>query len=139
VPRASKTELTIAHLSPDRRLECPPELGGLEAEIFRQTVASVPLRHFAADDLAFLCAYCRAAALERRASEELAARATVGDQPSPWLAVRDRSAVTMLRYAVRLRLGARAREPVHQRSGKANPKSERQPSYYEIMERERER
>jgi hypothetical protein len=141
VPRPAKAELAIAHLSVDRRLECPPELSGVEAEIFRQTVASMPLRHFAAEDLPLLCAHSRAVALERRAAEELAVGATCagGTLPSPWLAVRDRSAQTLLRYAVRLRLGPRAREPVHQRSGTSNPKSNRPPSYYEIMEREREK
>jgi phage terminase small subunit len=136
VPRLSKAALTIARLSADRRLECPPELGGVEAEIFRQTIASMPIRHFAAEDSVLLCAYCRAAALERHAAEELAARATVGDQPSPWLAVRDRSVLTMLRLAVRLRLGPRARDHnVRVRAVKEG--TARQPSYYELMGRER--
>ena len=64
MPRQSQASLSIAHLSPHSRLVCPPELGGVEAEIFR--------------DLPLLCAYARAAALERRAAEELQAGAVVG-------------------------------------------------------------
>jgi hypothetical protein len=38
----------------------PSELGGIEAAIFKQTVASVATGHFAPEDMALLCAYARA-------------------------------------------------------------------------------
>jgi uncharacterized membrane protein len=62
-------------------------LGGVEAEKFPHTVAGVPPDHFAAEDVPLLTAYCRAAALERRAAEELVVGATIGSQPSPWLSI----------------------------------------------------
>jgi hypothetical protein len=129
MPRQSITELTFT--TPDHRLDPPHELRDLEAEIFRETVASVPPEHFAADDLRFLCAYCRTAAMERRASEELTTAPVCADgiTPSPWLKLRDQSALTMLRHAVRLRLGARARSSSQRTAGM---KKYRSPSYYEI-------
>jgi hypothetical protein len=86
-------------------------LGEIEAAIFRQTVASVPYEHFSAEDLGLLCAYSRAMALERRASDELAACATIGDQASPWLDVYGTAVRAVSTYAVRLRLGPKARRP----------------------------
>jgi phage terminase small subunit len=131
VPRKSKAELSLVHLTPGRRLEPPPELGGIEREIFLQTVAAVAFDHFASEDLPLLTAYCRAAALERRAAEELAAGATVGNQPSPWLAVHASAIRSLERLSVRLRLGPRSRNPTNRRS----VKGARRPSYYATMER----
>jgi len=74
MPRRSTASLTVAAFAPDRgRLGPPPELGGVEADVFRQTVASVSADYFAAENMTLLCAYARAAALERRAAEELQA------------------------------------------------------------------
>ena len=134
MPRESQAALTIAHLNPGRRLEPPPELGGIEAEIFRQTVASVAVDHFQPEDMTLLCAYCRAVALERRAAEELRACAVVSDRVSPWLAVHTQMARTMMQLSVRLRLGPRSREPNNRRRA---AKSKAPPSYYETMERSR--
>ena len=89
MPRRSSAALTIASFAPGlKRLEPPPELGGVELDIFRQTVASVPASHFQPEDLVLLCAYARAAALERRAAEELQASAVVGSQPRPMVGLR---------------------------------------------------
>jgi hypothetical protein len=61
MPRRSTTSLTIAAFSAGpRRLEAPPELGGIEAEILRATVGAVALDHFQPQDLRLLCAYARA-------------------------------------------------------------------------------
>jgi hypothetical protein len=52
MPRRSSASLTVAAFNADaRRLDCPAELSGLEAEILRQTVASVTPNHFAAEDM----------------------------------------------------------------------------------------
>ena len=104
MPRQSQASLSIAHLSPHSRLVCPPDLGGVEAEIFRATVAAAPANHFAAEDLP-LCAYCRAIALERRSAEELQAGAVVGSQASPWLAVHASAVRSLSTLSTRLRLG----------------------------------
>jgi phage terminase small subunit len=136
VPRPNQFSLTVAHSGPGaRRLEPPLELGdGIESEIWRATVAAVPASHFALEDRPLLAAYCRAAALERRASEELMVAAVVNGAPSPWLAVAAITVQTMLRLATRLRLGPRAREPANRRRAKPGPP----PSVYdEMMERDR--
>ena len=84
MPRRSNASLTIAAFSPGlRRLEPPPELGEVEARVFRETVAALAIDHFQAEDLPLLCAYARAVVLERRAAEELAVMATVGEVASP--------------------------------------------------------
>jgi hypothetical protein len=134
MPRRSIAELRIAHLTPEpRRLVVPPELGGIEAEIFRQTVAAVPASHFQAEDLTLLCAYARAAALERRAAEELATGAVVGSMPSPWLQVHASAVRSLSALTVRLRLGPRSRDPNNRRAARSGPP----PSYYDTMERDR--
>jgi hypothetical protein len=85
MPHRSNAELTVASLMPGlRRLNRPPDLGGVEAAIFRRTVAAVPASHFAAEDMVLLCACPRTAALERRAAGALQASAVVSGQPSPW-------------------------------------------------------
>ena len=130
MPRRSEASLTIAHIGPGpRRLEPPAELGEIEAAIFRQTVASVPYEHFTAEDMGLLCAYCRALALERRASDELAATATVGSQASPWLAVYATAVRAVSTYAVRLRLGPKSRHPNNSRR---MSKPTAPPSYYDL-------
>lgn len=129
MPRRSAASLSIVAIGP-RKLEAPPELGegSIEREIFMGTVASVAADHFAAEDLALLCAYSRACALERRASEELAACAVVGDRPSPWLDVHASAVRAMSTLTIRLRLGPRSRSH-HTRTAKPGPA----PSYYEQM------
>jgi hypothetical protein len=67
--------------------------------IFRQTVASVAPGHFAPADMVLLCAYARAAALERRAFEQANAAAHAS-------AVKSLAALS-----VRLRIGPRSRAP----------------------------
>jgi phage terminase small subunit len=129
VPRASKAALTIAHVGP-RHLEPPSELGEVEAAIFRQTVASVATNHFAAEDLTLLCAYARTAALERHAAEELAIEATVGSQPSPWLAVHASAVRSLMALSVRLRIGPRSRAPSNNRRRSAKSGT---PSYYDLQ------
>jgi phage terminase small subunit len=104
-------------------------LGGVEAEIFRHVVASVPAEHFQAEDLHLLAAYSRAAALERRAAEELQACAVVGSQPSPWLAVHASAVRSLAALATKLRLGPRSRNPNNRRAAKSGAT----PSYYETM------
>ena len=52
MPHPSNAELTVASLMPGlRRLNRPPDLGGVEAAIFRRTVAAVPASRFAAEDM----------------------------------------------------------------------------------------
>jgi hypothetical protein len=127
LPRRSSAALTVAAFSPGlKRLE-PPELGGVEFDIFRQTAASVPASHFQPEDLVLLCAYARAATLERRATEELQASAVVGSQPSPWLAVHASAVRSLSTLTVRLRLGPRSRDPNHQRTAKVKASQ----SYYD--------
>jgi phage terminase small subunit len=125
--------LSLAHIGP-RRIEPPAELGegSIEREIFRQTVASVPPAHFQPEDLTLLAAYCRAAALERRASDELAARGIVGDRASPWLAVYAEAVRAVSTLTVRLRLGPKARQPDRRAATPGTP-----PSYYDLQAMER--
>jgi hypothetical protein len=127
MPRKSEPDLSIAAIGP-RRLEPPPELGTMEAEIFRQTVASVPPQHFAGDDLPILAEYCRTAAIARRAAEALAISPVAGDRVSPYLEVHKVTARTAMALSVRLRIGARSRS-TNTRRGKATAA----PSYYDLM------
>jgi phage terminase small subunit len=130
MPRRSEASLTIAHIGPGpRRLEPPAELGEVEAAIFRKVVAGVPHDHFSAEDSDLLSAYCRALALERRASDELATAATVGSQASPWLAVYATAMRVIVTMAVRLRLGPKARHPNNTRR---MSKPTVPPSYYDL-------
>jgi phage terminase small subunit len=128
--RRSTASLTIAHLTPGpHRLAAPPELAGVEAEVFRSTVAAVSPSHFTGEDMPLLAAYCRACALERRASEELAVAATVGATPSPWLAVHASAVRTLALLSTRLRIGPRSRDPSNRRPAKTGAS----PSYYDQM------
>ena len=69
MPRASKASALVLVPAAGGWLEPPLELGKIQAAIFRRTVAAVAV---AAEDMVLLlCAYARAAALERRAVEEL--------------------------------------------------------------------
>jgi hypothetical protein len=129
MPRRSQASLSIAAFTPDlRRLEPPPELGGVEAEIFRLTVNSVAATHFQAEDLPLLCAYARAAALERRAAEELQA-----GHASPWLAVYGVAMRAVSTLSVRLRIGARSRS-----TNTRSPKPGLPPSAYDLMRGQRD-
>ena len=132
MPRRLNAPLTIASFMPGlRRLEPPPELGEVEAKVFRETIASAAVDHFQTEDLPLLAAYARAVVLERRAAEELAIAATVGEVPSPWLAVHTQMVRTLLQLTVRLRIGPRSRAPSNNRRP-AKPVSP--PSYYDTME-----
>jgi phage terminase small subunit len=112
MPRQPQLTLSVAHIGPGaQRLAPPAELGKIEAAIFKQVVASVPYEHFCAENVALLCAYSRAMALERRASEELAASAVVGRAPSPWVAVHSAAIRSISTLAVRLRIGPKSRHP----------------------------
>jgi hypothetical protein len=130
MPRRSSASLSLAAFNADaRRLDCPAELSGIEAEIFRQTVASVSAGHFVAEDLVLLTQFARSAALARRASEELMVSATVGSVVSPWLAVHQSATKTMMQLSVRLRIGPRSRTPDdRRRSAQVGPTS-----YYDQM------
>jgi phage terminase small subunit len=132
MPRQSQASLALAHIGP-RRQEPPPELGegSIEREIFRQVVASVAPAHFQPEDMTLLCAYCRAAALERRSAEELAAGAVVGGSPSPWLAVHASAVRSLSTLTVRLRLGPRSRDPNNRRR---MAKAMAPPIYYDQMD-----
>jgi hypothetical protein len=131
MPRRSSASLTVAAFSPGlRRLDPPPELGGIEREIFIETVAAAPAGHFTAEDMRLLCAFARACALERRAGEELQAGAVAGSTPSPWLAVHNSAINSLTKLTVRLRLGPRSRDLNHLRTKKTAPSL----SYYDTME-----
>jgi phage terminase small subunit len=130
MPRQSQGALTLAHIDP-RRLEPPTEFteGSIERAIFKATVASVPSNHFQPEDAVLLAAYCRAASLERRASEELSVRGILGDRASPWLVVYAEAVRALSTLTIRLRLGPKARQPDRRRTAKATAP----PSYYDLM------
>ena len=131
MPRRSTASLLIAHLSPlAGRLQPPAELGAVEAEVFRATVAAAPQSHFAAEDLPLLCAYARAVMFERRAAEELAAGAVVGSQPSPWLAIHGQMVRAISQLSIRLRIGPKSRAPSNNRRRAG---SGRAPSAYDTL------
>jgi phage terminase small subunit len=114
VPRtssAARSVLNLTALSP--RLQPPPELGGLEREVFVATVAALDSHHFEAADVVLLCAYCRAAALERRAAEELQVCAVEDGAPSPWLKVHASAVRSLASLATKLKLSPQARKPNH--------------------------
>jgi hypothetical protein len=130
MPRVSTASLTVASFTGAQRLACPPELAGIEGEVFKLTVASVSPHHFTAEDMPLLCAYARACALERRAAEELQAGATVGSVPSPWLQVYATAVRSVAQLSTRLRLGPRSRDPTSRRR---SAKTTAPPSYYDTL------
>jgi phage terminase small subunit len=129
MPRQSKASLSVVSIGPPRpHFPPPPELGGLERETWLQVVAGTDPGHFQASDSVLLAAFCRAAALERRASEELSVCAVVGSTPSPWLLIHKSAAHSLADLATRLRLTPKSRTP-GQRAGRKGPP----PSYYDTM------
>jgi hypothetical protein len=118
--------------TPRPRLLPPPEMGGIEQKIWTEVVSGADSEHFQVSDAPLLSAYVRAAALERRASEELAVSAVVDGMPSPWLAVHASAVRSLTALAVKLRLSPKARTP-GQRAGKRGPA----PSYYDMMDKHR--
>jgi phage terminase small subunit len=130
LPRRTNPSLTIAYLAPSLdRLRPPADLGEVESEVFRQTVAAAPLDHFASEDLPLLSAYCRAVVLERTASAELATGAVIGSVPSPWLAVHAQMVRALSQLTVRLRIGPRSRAPSNNRRAAGG----RTPSAYDLL------
>lgn len=125
----SRASLMVLPGGRARTLEPPAEFtaGSVERQIFVETVLSVPDGHFAGEDRVLLAEYCRASALARRASEELAASAVVGSVPSPWLAVHGSAVRSMATLSTRLRLGPRSRS---QNTRKGKPVSA--PSWYDL-------
>jgi phage terminase small subunit len=107
-------------------------MGGIELQIWTEVVSGADSEHFQASDAPLLAAYCRAAALERRAAEELAVSAVAHGAPSPWLAVHKSAVHSLMEVAVKLRLTPKARTP-GQRAGKRGPP----PSYYDMMDQQR--
>jgi hypothetical protein len=103
------------------------------AQIFRETVASVPPGHFQAEDAVLLTAYSRTAVFARQAAAELAANPLVNGKVSPWLATHTTHVRLLAQLAIRLKLGPRARRPDARRATK--PTSP--PSYYDLMAREK--
>jgi hypothetical protein len=132
VPHSRDHKASLTVLPGGRRvLEPPPEFtaGSIERRIFVETVLSVPPEHFAPEDRVLLSEYCSAAAMAKRASEELAVSAVAGAMPSPWLAVHASAVRSMATLAVRLRLGPRSRSHNVRKSTK--PVSA--PSYYDLI------
>jgi phage terminase small subunit len=114
-----------------RPLEPPADFtaGSIERAIWVETTLAVPPEHFSPEDFVLLAEYCRAAAMARRASEELAAGAVAGSMPSPWLAVHASAVRSLATLSVRLRLGPRSRSNNTRRSKMPLTK----PSYYELQ------
>jgi phage terminase small subunit len=102
--------------------------GGLEREVWLEVVAGAAPDHFDNSDRVLLAAYCRAGALERRASDELAVSAIAGEQPSPWLQVHASAVRALTALSVRLRLSPKSRTPSQRATRKGPP-----PSYYDQM------
>jgi phage terminase small subunit len=115
-----------------KRLEPPADVQGIDRDIFKATVASLPASHFLPEDTEMLRAYCAAAAMARRAAAEMQASPLAGDKPSPWLKVHTTAIRSMAQMSVRLRLGARSRDHNVRSAKPVSP-----PSYYEIMEQKR--
>src|SRR5262245_41405083 len=121
MPRRSTAELSVlSFMAPRTRLSPPPEMGRIEQKIWMEVVSGADSEHFQASDAPLLGAYCRAAALERRASEELAVAAVAHGTPSPWLEVHASAVRSMTALAVKLRLSPKARTP-GQRAGRRGP------------------
>jgi hypothetical protein len=133
LPRTSQAAaLAIPRISRVDRLAPPAELGEAEARVFRQTVAAAPPDYFRSEDLVLLCAYVRAAVLERLAAEQLAAAMAAGSASKPLLAVYAQVSKTLMNLTVRLLIGPRSRAPSNnrRRAGKADGAL----SYYDVMD-----
>jgi len=131
MPRISAAAAAMPHVSP-MRLAPPAELGEAERVVFRQTVAGVRPDHFLPEDIVLLASYARAACIERKAAEVVAAApgAPTHDELAAW---RDASKI-LLALSIRLRIGPRARDN-HPR-----PRSFRAPavvSYYDLAPSQR--
>jgi P27 family predicted phage terminase small subunit len=126
MPRRSAAELSV--ILPGRiipRLRPPPDLTPGERETFLAIVGSVPAAKFQPSDVFLLCAYVRAIAMEREASQRLREEGAVvtgpnGPKASPWLQVLDRATKTLATLSVRLRLSPQGRSPtIPTRPGRA--------------------
>jgi hypothetical protein len=119
MPRRSAASLSVLSVvGPEPRLLPPPEMGGIERQIWMQVVAGTGPNHFQASDAPLLGAYVRACALERRASDELAISVVQNGAPSSWLAVHGSAVRSMVSSAVKLRQSPKGRTP-GQRAGEA--------------------
>jgi hypothetical protein len=130
MPRQSEAALSLAHIGPvSRRLEPPAELGEIEAATFRQTVASMPLEHFAPEDVSLLVAYSQAAVLAQKAAAELAAHPVVDGRVSPWLTIQKEQVRLLAQLSVRLKIGPKSRRPDSRRAGRPMAA----PDAYEVL------
>jgi hypothetical protein len=89
------------------RLKPPDDLDGETRTIFLDLVLAASPTHFEPVDRPLLCAYCRAAALERQASAAIAENIAAAT-PS-LLAVQAQATKTMHDLSMRLRLSPQAR------------------------------
>ena len=108
------------------RIRPPPDLDPKARAIFLDLVAAARAEHFQAVDLPLLCAFCRAAAIEREAAAAIMA------QPSaaPALLETYKAATAVMRtLAVRLRIGPQSR------AGHTNPRTRRAAplSYFDVQ------
>jgi phage terminase small subunit len=123
--RKSSDALAAPSFGPER-VRPPPDLDPKARAIFVEIIAAARPEHFQPVDSALLCAYCRAAAIEREAAAAIMAQPAA----APALLETYKAAATVMRtLAVRLRIGPQSR------SGHTNPRMRKaEPtSYYDRM------
>ena len=115
----------VSPVEPVERLRPPAFLAPEEAEVFADIIAATSARHFRPSDLPLLTAYAQAIATQRMAAAEFKKQPLVSGRPSPWAAVEERAAKTMVMLSLRLRLSPQARD-------KRAPPTQRKLSYLEL-------
>lgn len=113
MPRKSAAARAIDAISVDgrpKRLAPPKNLSDRERALFIELVSTNTPEHFRPSDLPLLCRYVEAACLAEQAAFELRQNgAVIGDKPSPWLVVQEKSVRAMTALSMRLRLSPQSR------------------------------
>jgi hypothetical protein len=122
MPRKSASELTLGGLrAGPSALSPPPGLGARERKFFADIVASAPPGHLLQEDVGLVVMLARA-----QLQFEMAAKAiSEGSRDEFWIKLQDSATRTVSMAMLRLRLGARARDPTaRRRAGSAIKPSE---------------
>jgi hypothetical protein len=127
MPRKSASELALGGLrAGPSALSPPPGLGARERKFFADIVASVPPGHLMQEDIGLVVMLARA-----QVQLEMAANAiSEGSRDAFWIKLQDSATKTVNMAMLRLRLGARARDPTaRRRAGSAIKPGEEWPPW----------
>jgi phage terminase small subunit len=99
-----------AHIGTRRRVQPFSKLAAGPAKVFAHIVRSVDQSHFSEVDLPLLEAYANSAHLAAQAAEEIEqSGAVVAGKASPWLAVQEKAAKSLVALSARLRICPQSR------------------------------